>query len=198
MSVTTDNIILKTEYVLNNGAVSIPNGFPLDLNIGGSGTGTVTSSPAGLACSSGTCRYPFTIASPVTLTAATSNGACFSGWSCPGGTINSNVCTIGSYNPVVTTTTTALFNPTAAAIAGQLMTQYCTLQEAVNIAANGSSVLARADIIPENLVMNRNNTTLTLKGGYTDFTLASTGTTTLSGTLTVQQGSLIVEKLAVF
>jgi len=86
----------------------------------------------------------------------------------------------------------------SAAIIGQTITQYCTLQEAVNIATSGSSILARADILQENLVMNRTNTTLTLKGGYTDFTLASTGITTLSGSLTVQQGSLIVEKLAVF
>lgn len=198
MSVTTENIILKTEYVLNNDTVSIVNGFPLDLNVGGSGTGTVTSSPAGITCNSGTCRYPFTIASLVTLTAASGSGSCFSGWSCPGGTINSNACTISSYNPTVTTAATALFNLTAAAIAGQLMTQHCTLQEAVNIAPNGSSILARADTLPENLLINRNNTTLTIKGGYSDFTLASTGFTTLAGSLTVQQGALIVEKLAVF
>lgn len=197
MTVTADNILLKTEYVLNSGAVSIVNGFPLDLTISGSGTGTVTSTPTGISCSSGTCRYPFTIATPVTLTAATGNGSCFSGWSCPGGTINSNVCAFSSYNPA-NTPATALFNLMAAAISGQTTPQYCTLQEAVNIAASGSSVLARADILRENLVMNRNNTTLTLKGGYTDFTLASTGITTLSGSLTVQQGALIVEKLAVF
>lgn len=198
MTVTAGNILLKTEYVLNSGAVSIVNGFPLDLTVGGSGTGTVTSTPTGISCNSGTCRYPFTIATPVTLTAATGKESCFSGWSCPGGTISSNVCSFSSYNPANTSGATALFNLMAAAIAGQLMTQHCTLQEAVNIAANGSSILARADILLENLVMNRNNTTLTLKGGYTDFALASTGITTLSGSLTLQQGSLIVEKLAVF
>ena len=45
----------------------------------GAGTGTVTSSPAGITCGA-TCSYDFTDGTPVTLSAAPSAGSVFSGW----------------------------------------------------------------------------------------------------------------------
>jgi hypothetical protein len=56
----------------------------------GSGSGTVTSSPAGISCGS-TCSHAFTAGSSVTLTATPATGSTFSGWSgaCSGtGTCN--------------------------------------------------------------------------------------------------------------
>lgn len=58
---------------------SVP-GFELDVILDGNGTGTVSSSPAGISCP-GQCQAVFTADSPVTLTAAPDSGQTFQGWS---------------------------------------------------------------------------------------------------------------------
>jgi hypothetical protein len=55
----------------------------LTVIIGGTGTGTVTSNPSGIACP-GTCAADFATGTTVTLTATPTNGSTFNGWS--GGT----------------------------------------------------------------------------------------------------------------
>jgi hypothetical protein len=57
----------------------------------GSGSGTVTSSPAGIACG-GTCRAAFPAGGDVTLTAAPATGSTFTGWS--GGCSGSGDCVV--------------------------------------------------------------------------------------------------------
>src|SRR5581483_9771323 len=54
--------------------------FTLDVTKSGTGSGTVTSSPAGINCGS-TCSYAFPSGTTVTLTAASAVGSVFSGWS---------------------------------------------------------------------------------------------------------------------
>ena len=203
--VDASDITLKTQYVLNNGAVTIDNGFPLDLTIAGGGTGTVISTPAGIICSNGTCRYPFSIGTPVALTATPTNGSCLTTLSCPGGTINSNACNVSLYDPTVTSSVSATFAPSNAATkkpttleSSPADSQFCTIQEAFDAAATGSSVLSRDGVLAANLVMNRSNTNLALKGSYTDYAAASTGFTTVSGSLSIQQGTLTVDKVAIF
>jgi hypothetical protein len=56
----------------------------------GTGTGTVTSSPAGISCGS-TCNYSFTTGTSVTLTATPSAGSTFTGWS---GDCSGSACTL--------------------------------------------------------------------------------------------------------
>jgi hypothetical protein len=46
----------------------------------GAGSGTVTSSPAGIACGA-TCKHPFAAGTAVTLTASAKTGSTFTGWS---------------------------------------------------------------------------------------------------------------------
>lgn len=54
--------------------------YKLTVSIGGSTNGTVTSTPSGLDCASGSCEYSFPIGSQVELDANATNGA-FLGWS---------------------------------------------------------------------------------------------------------------------
>ena len=71
-----------------------PGPFPLAVTI--VGAGVVTSAPAGIACSSGTCSASFSSGTAVTLTATPSAGSTVSGWSvtgappCPG----TGTCTV--------------------------------------------------------------------------------------------------------
>ena len=55
------------------------NTYPLSVRLTGGGSGTVTSTPAGIDCPQ-TCAYGFTYGSSVTLTAQPSAGSMFQGW----------------------------------------------------------------------------------------------------------------------
>lgn len=69
----------------------------------GSGSGTVTSSPAGISCGS-TCSSAFTNGTSVTLTAAAASGSAFAGWS-GGGCSGTATCTVAlSADTTVTAT----------------------------------------------------------------------------------------------
>jgi hypothetical protein len=61
-------------------AVFDPTGFALDVAVDGVGSGTVTSSPAGIACGSD-CGEIYPAGTPVTLTAAAGERSFFAGWS---------------------------------------------------------------------------------------------------------------------
>jgi len=65
--------------------------FYLGVTVGGTGSGTVTSSPAGITCP-GTCTNIFKIASKVTLTATAGTGSTFAGWS--GACTGTGTCTV--------------------------------------------------------------------------------------------------------
>ncbi|MEN8176880.1 MAG: hypothetical protein ABFS23_14030, partial [Pseudomonadota bacterium] len=92
-----------------------------------SGPGSVTSSPAGLACSSGTCTANFVSNSTVTLTATPSSGATFSGWSgaCTG-TSSSCAVTLTTAKSVTATFTTSPTEPPPTAATVQVNFQPAT------------------------------------------------------------------------
>jgi len=78
----------------------------LTVNKGGSGSGTVTSSPVGISCGS-TCSFAFANNTPVTLTAAPTSPSTFGGWSGAGCPITGD-CTI---TMSTAQSVTATFNP---------------------------------------------------------------------------------------
>ena len=71
---------LHTSWVLDS--VSMVTLAPLQLNVvkTGTGSGTVTSTPAGINCGA-TCSAPYAYNTVVKLTAAASAGSTFTGWS---------------------------------------------------------------------------------------------------------------------
>ena len=63
------------------------------LTVNKSGTGTVTSSPAGIDCGS-TCTATYDSGTLVTLTASPATGATFANWSGPGGCTGTGTCSV--------------------------------------------------------------------------------------------------------
>ena len=74
--------------------------FTVTVSLAGTGTGSVTSNPPGLACTSGSCNQSFT--TPVTLTATPTVGSTFAGWS-GGGCSGSGTCSVSSTQSVTAT-----------------------------------------------------------------------------------------------
>jgi hypothetical protein len=71
---------------------AVPLSFALNVTLGGTGTGSVTSSPAGINCGA-TCTATFNGGTAVTLTPTPTSGATFTGWS-GGGCAGTGNCTV--------------------------------------------------------------------------------------------------------
>jgi hypothetical protein len=84
-----------------------PGELALAVNKGGTGSGTVTSSPAGINCGL-TCLYGFTNTTFVTLTAEAGPGSTFTGW-IGGGCSGTGTCTMAMSSA---RSVSAYFNPT--------------------------------------------------------------------------------------
>ncbi len=87
------------------------------LNVAKSGSGTVTSNPAGISCGSD-CSYTFTQTSEVTLTAQADADSIFTGWS-GGGCSGTGTCQVTMNNDITVTATFALFNPSPSLSPGE-------------------------------------------------------------------------------
>jgi len=77
----------------------------LTVSHAGNGTGTVTSSPAGVSCGA-TCSHAFANGTSVTLTATAASGSAFAGWS-GGGCSGTGACTVSLSADVTVTATFA-------------------------------------------------------------------------------------------
>jgi hypothetical protein len=104
--------------ILASGSDSVSANFPLQLNVGrpavnvaraGTGTGTVTSSPAGINCGTA-CHFAFPYGTSVTLTATPAAGSALASWFGGGCSGNAATCTLAvTAAPTITVT----FNSTA-------------------------------------------------------------------------------------
>jgi phospholipase C len=87
------------------------NSFQLSVLTSGSGTGTVSSSPAGITCGA-TCSASFASGTAVTLTASPNAGTTFGGWS-GGGCSGTGTCSV---NLTANTSVTATFNASTGSV----------------------------------------------------------------------------------
>lgn len=98
-------VVMLTSATMVNGAFA-PAPVTVTVVRTGLGNGSVTSSPAGIACGT-TCSASFPSSSTVVLTATPTGGAVFVGWS-GGGCSGTGTCTL---TPTSATTVTATFAP---------------------------------------------------------------------------------------
>jgi hypothetical protein len=89
----------------------------LSVSAAGNGSGTVTSSPAGIDCGS-TCSYAYPTGATVTLTAAPAAGSAFAGWS--GACTGADTCTVSM------------------SLARSVVANFASLTQTLTVAKNGS------------------------------------------------------------
>jgi len=145
------------------------NNFTLSVNEAGTGTGTVTSSPAGINCPT-TCSASFTSGQVVTLTATAANGSTFAGWSgvagCPGTgtctvTLNAAVTVTATFNsssPVIITVapgspSTVVTSPGSSAVFGLTLTGTAGTTGTVQLGCTSSSQDITCNIVPSSIVL---------------------------------------------
>ncbi|WP_458250754.1 hypothetical protein [Geobacter anodireducens] len=174
--------------------VSQPLTFSLNIAFTGTGAGTITSTPTGIACNTN-CSALFPAGEPITLTPQAAPYSLFSGWS-------NNNCT-GTGNCLMTLDTDASI--TAAFtydIAHQVRVDdgssnyYPSIQSAYDAAAENGVIRLWATTYNESLSCSR-PVTITLQGGYDSNYSTLIGEPVLNGALTVTDGTLILDGFSI-
>ena len=149
----------------------------LTVNRVGSGSGTVTSDPAGINCGSA-CSRQFPAGIPVTLTAAPAAGSAFVSWA-GGCTGTALTCTMTSL-PTFGTSVTATFNTTAPGMALSVSPSPLTVLQGTSGTANITVTRINGFAAPVALTTNA-------PGGLT-VTANPTSVTGTTSTLTISAG----------
>lgn len=179
----------RLEAVLTGSGVILNPTLQVIVTNSNGGGGTVTSSPAGISCVSGSCNSSFTKDSSVSLTATANAASSFGGWS--GACTGTGGCTVVMSTDKILG---ALFNLVPNVRIGA--TPYGTLNSAYQAVGANGVIESKALTFIENLLLNR-VLNITLRGGYADNYSDQTGYTTLDGLLTIASGSLVVDRIVV-
>ena len=174
----------------------------LTVTMAGTGSGSVNSVPAGIACVSGNsanCSASFTSLSGITLTATPD-------WKSLDGVFSVGCSGTGSCSFTIDgeTGVTATFNPDyqAALIITlpQVEPKFSSLNDAYAYAythgKNNFNLNARVHTFVENLILNQ-QINFTLAGGKNPEYYTNVGFTTLAGYLEVQNGSVEIDSLII-
>ena len=101
-SINVTSIVLSANLTCTANFGALTNS--LTATLVGNGFGSITSSPPGINCTSGSCSAPFTPGSPVILIAVPANNSNFAGWSgnCTGSSASTTVTMLGDKTCVAT------------------------------------------------------------------------------------------------
>lgn len=175
---------------------------PVNVTVTGVGSGTITSTsgtpatPGNIACTGGTCTSWFDHNGQVTLMPVPSIDSYFKSWT-GGGCSGSGNCVISSLS-ARTDIHAEFARLQPVRIAGTTPVYYDTLQAAYNAASTGAVIqtLTTTSTPLGTLTMNGGKS-VTLRGGYNGDYTSNEGYTTSVGTLTVVNGTLLVENVVV-
>lgn len=158
----------------------------LQVNFAGTGGGSVTSSPAGIACNTN-CSSMFSTGDQITLSPNPDQYSLFKGWStCTG--LADCVFTLGA-----DTTVTATFDLAATQLSG---TFYQSVQDAYNNAQTGDAIYAWDVTFNGGLICDQSRDVM-IEGGYDKIYGSIIGTTRLTNPLIISAGSVRVNNLAI-
>jgi hypothetical protein len=170
----------------------------LTVTTAGAGSGSVNSTPSGIACTSGSssgCSAAFANLSGITLTATPdwkSLGGVFSGGCSGTGSCSFNI----NGDTGVTASFDANLQAAVIAVHPVNLAEFSTLAEAYSNTPNDGTFAAHIYTFYEDLVLNR-AVSVTFYGGMGGMYLLNYGNTTLQGSLEVQQGSIVVDSLII-
>ena len=145
----------------------------------GTGSGTVTSSPAGINCGGG-CSTSFPSGTNITLTAAAANGSVFAGWSGGGCSGTNATCSLtltastslsATFNSTAQSFSLAIDQPTAAVPQGGSATATATITRANGYAG---AVTVAFTGLPSGLTIASNPTSITGDGAVFNIAAVST------------------------
>lgn len=201
------------------------NGLPvnLDVSLAGTGSGSVTSTnPAGIVCAgslSDACAGDFTLNTSVTLYAVAGNSSRFNGWSvasCP--PVQSYTppfmpvpppsCTVAMTGDMAVAATFDSIPPIRLVLSyapgfdfpyemDSFATAAGMLQSLGTNATYPMSLQTHNRLFTENFDFNSGTQNVLWQGGYSGDYSSVTGTTRIQGILTIQGGTLIVDRIVI-
>lgn len=161
-------------------------------DVTGKGGGSVYSDPTAIACASGTCSGAFPSGSTVTLTQVPGSDSTWATWSYPGCGTNQNCPVVMNGDQPVTAT----FPYAYEAKVNSSGNRYDTLTQAYAGAGASDTLFARDVTFIENFTLGGTKA-IVMDGGMSTSYTPLNAFTTLQGVLTIQQGSLAVDRLIV-
>ena len=168
----------------------------LTLDLLGDGGGSVTSTPAGFYCQTGTCTASYYQEESVRLTAAPDQDSLFAGWG--GNCAETGSCLLDFLGNRQVTASFTFVKPVRLLVTGTPDAEYGTLQAAFAKAPSGSAIKARSYTFTGPLTLDTGNS-LTFSGGYElDFaTRTGNSFSSLIGGLLISKGSLKIDRLMI-
>jgi hypothetical protein len=166
----------------------------ITVHFSGDGSGNVHSVPGGISCTKEPCSGQFPIGKLLTLSAAPSGGSLFDGWFngiCSG----TEECALTPIGSTDVTSRFILIPP--ARIAGASPLYFASLNSACNALLSGTvTVQSTATTFIENVTLNQKSTIL-IYGGFDSDYGSVVGYTVIHGTVSIVNGTAIVERLII-
>jgi len=159
--------------------------WPIIFTVTGSGKGAIYSIPSVIVCSN-SCYVELNENSTLTLIAVPDSFSVFNNWSgnCTG--LNCSLTMNGGKS------VSAEFTAVPPVMEGT--TAYQNLQDAYSDTNSGANIKSLAVEFNENLILNR-DISISLEGGYAGNYIDNSGVTTVKGSLTIEKGSIAINKV---
>lgn len=168
--------------------------LPLHVNFVGIGGGSVTSTPAGIACNTN-CTANFLTGEQITLHPSVDQYSTFTGWS--NGTCSGlGDCLLTLLNEASVTAGFTRDTTRQVCLPGDNPLYFSTIQAAYDNASTGSAIQIWATDYTEVVNCNR-EIDVALQGGYDKDYANQVGTTVIQGELNILQGQVTVDGIAI-
>jgi len=191
------------------GATAVnPTPFTLSVALTGTGGGTITSSPVGIACTGAptdTCNSDFSKGSPVTLMAVNDGSSRLESWSIASCALNPN-CIITMDSDLRVTAGFKLVPPiqtsypTSPMIPPTEYSSFAQLEPMLQYMIFPYLLKSHNRLFQENVVLDGPATpilAITWKGGYTGDYSTVTGTTRIGGTVTIKNVTVTMDNIVI-